>query len=211
MNELRALNRVGLASLAFGGFLLLSYVAFAYSIVWRGEVFSILPAEGPQRLERLALNESNASLNDARREATQFGRLRNGSMVAFNDSGLPRPERFAQANPVVLLLSPYAVLWLVVGLAFIANGYFLLRYIKKQEAKQTKEFVISTILTGDEKTVFEALRGKGGAMTQKELANALGYSPVKIHRVLLRLEQKKLVKSYPFGMTKKIVISSPDA
>jgi len=167
MIEIRTLHRMGLASLVLGGFLILSYVALAYSVVWRGEVLPVLPRQP----------------------------LRPGM----------------QLDPAAELLSPYAVLWLAIGGVFIANGLILLRYTKSQEAKQTKDFVISTMLTEEEKQAFAALKEKNGIMTQKELSSCLGFSPVKAHRVLLRLEQKKVVKSFPFGMTKKIILEKMDA
>ncbi|MBI5036611.1 hypothetical protein HZC09_04680 [Candidatus Micrarchaeota archaeon] len=184
MTSLKKLNLLGLASLAFGGFLLLSYFAFVYSAVWRSELLPLLPDARPE----IQMNGSSA--------------WRNGT-APFPFEG---PGRRMQPNPFSSLLSPYAILWPLVGIAFILNGYILLRYTGGQEVKKTREFVISTMLTDDEKTLVKALQERGGAMTQKELSLASGFSAVKTHRAVSKLERKKIVKSFPFGMTKKVVL-----
>ncbi len=166
----KTLNRMALASFAYGCFILITYAALVYSIFWRGEFLPMFP--GPQ---------------------------------------VPGGRHLVAGNPMGVVLSPQALAILVTGLAFVVNGYVLLKHLREKEIKQTKDFVISSILTDEEKQVFNALKQNGGSMTQKELSNSLGLSPVKTHRLVSRLQEKKIVKSYPFGMTNKVVIEKIDS
>lgn len=76
--------------------------------------------------------------------------------------------------------------------------------------KETKRFVISSLLTNEEKIVYDELVRRDGEATQKQLSTTTGFSPVKIYRVIQRLEGKGIVKSYPFGMTNKIILKEED-
>ena len=73
---------------------------------------------------------------------------------------------------------------------------------KKEEEK--KKEIDSDILMPDEKTLIKILKEHEGSMTQKELVAESGLSKVKVHRVLKRLEAKKVVSKYEFGMTNRI-------
>jgi uncharacterized membrane protein len=95
---------------------------------------------------------------------------------------------------------------LLTGLLFLANGYFLLKHLGAEEKKETRKFILSSLLTDEEKEAFDYLAGRGGEATQKQLSTDLGFSAVKTYRVLKRLEGKKVLKSFPYGMTKKIVL-----
>ncbi len=156
----RTLNRLGLVSLAFGGFLLIAFAGIVYSVFWRGEFLA--DVMGPRRLPP-----------DAR------------TAVVF--------------SPPVLFI-------LLCGVVFLANGYLLLKYVRQLEKNQTQKDAVWSILTPDEKSAVSALEGRGGELTQKELSLLLGFSAVKAHRVLQRLEEKKLITTHPFGMTKKIIL-----
>ena len=60
----------------------------------------------------------------------------------------------------------------------------------------------------EEKAVVELLKKNDNAMTQKEIAIELGLSKVKAHRIIKRLEQKKVVKKFDYGMTNKVKLES---
>src|SRR3989338_5816909 len=104
----------------------------------------------------------------------------------------PGPRRLGNLSPWAALTSPYAFLLLLTGLFFLLIGYALWTHVRKTETKNTKDFVISSLLTEEEKAALKSLT-HNGVMTQKELSAALGFSAVKTHRVLSRLEDKKLV------------------
>lgn len=156
----KTLNRIGLVSLAFGGFLLLTYAASVYFAVWRGEFLPFMPGQ-----RRLSLSTS----------------------------------------PLGVLLSPFEFIILLCGAGFAANGYVLLRYASQKEVGDARQSTVLSLLTEEEKKAFSIIQSKG-SLTQKELSVLLEFSAVKTHRVLSRLEEKNLVKTYPFGMTKKILL-----
>ena len=120
-------------------------------------------------------------------------------------------ERFrAPADPFSSVVSPQALAVLFTGILLLVIGYVLLGYLRQKEHRDTKKFVISSLLTDDEKTVYDALAGSGGEATQKQLALKTGFSAVKAYRAIKRLEDKKIVKSFPFGMTKKITLNEKE-
>ncbi len=179
LKDSRPLRPLAYVSLIYGGFLVITYLAFVYFAVWRHEFLPIFP-ENP----RFASQLDNAT-------------------GAFP----PRRELEAHADPLASAFSPQALGVLFTGLLFLANGYFLLAHLREKEHKETKDFVISSLLTEEEKAVYDALAKAGGQATQKQLSLSTGFSPVKAYRVIKRLEGKKIVQSFPFGMTKKIVLN----
>ena len=128
-----------------------------------------------------------------------------GELLPF----MPGPRRFASENPISVVLSPYSIALLLSGIGFVLNGYMLFKYVRKKEIHSTHSTTVLSLLTDDEKKAYSTLESGNGSITQKQLSEILGFSPVKTHRVLARLEQKNLVKSYEFGMTKKIILEKP--
>lgn len=181
---MRELKAFGYATLVVGGFLILTYFAFAYFAVWRHEFLPVFP-ENP-RFEPFSGNDSGA--------------------INLTASAGFSPRRRPVEEPLSQIFSPQALGLLLVGLLLSANGYFLLRFLRQKEVGDTKKFVISSLLTPEEKAVFDQLVASAGQSTQKQLALSTGFSPVKTYRLLKRLEGKKILKSYPYGMTNKIVL-----
>jgi len=62
------------------------------------------------------------------------------------------------------------------------------------------------LLSPDEKLIMEELKKAGGELTQKNLTEITGYSRVKTHRVIQKLEEKKIVRKIPNGQTNKIIL-----
>jgi len=60
--------------------------------------------------------------------------------------------------------------------------------------------------TPEEKLVIRELEDAGGELTQSELVKKTGISKVKVHRVIKRLEQLKILSKYPYGVTNKIKV-----
>ncbi len=181
MKELRILSYV---SLIYGGFLVIAYLALSYSAIWQNEFLSVFP------------------------ENPRFQIQDNVSDQYFNGTLPFRSERARLVrDPYSLVFSPQSLGILLTGLLLIVNGYFLQKHLRHKDNKETKKFMLSTLLTSEEKALYDELVKSGGQMTQKQLATRTGYSAVKTYRVLRRLENKKLVKSFEFGMTKKIVLN----
>ncbi len=63
-----------------------------------------------------------------------------------------------------------------------------------------------TVLEADEKKVVEALREAGGSSFQSEVIKRLGYSKVKVSRILDRMEQKGLLERKRRGMANLVVL-----
>ena len=60
------------------------------------------------------------------------------------------------------------------------------------------------VLLVDEKSIIKVLQRHEGAMTQRDLVRESGLSKVKVSRVLKKLEAKKIISKYEFGMTNRI-------
>ncbi|MBI5229355.1 hypothetical protein HY991_04545 [Candidatus Micrarchaeota archaeon] len=175
---MRVLRALCYFSLVYGGFLVIAYLVFAYYAVWQHEFLPGFPGSPPRVFE-----------------------ARNGSMLTIP----PGRARFS-GDPLSQVLSLPALLILFTGIVFLVNGYYLQKYLRQKENKETKRFVISSLLTDEEKTVYDELIKRGGEATQKQLSASTGFSAVKTYRTLQRLEKKNIIKAYPFGMTKKIIL-----
>ena len=121
------------------------------------------------------------------------------------------PRRLPPEARTAIVFSPPLLLLLVCAIVFLFNGYLLLQYVRQHERRQTQKDAVWSILTPDEKAAVSALEGRGGELTQKELSLQLGFSAVKAHRVLQRLEEKKLIRTHPFGMTKKVILAKDES
>jgi hypothetical protein len=182
MDKLKALAYF---SLVYGGFLLIAYITTVYNAVWHQEFIS----------------------NDGFNRTLQFNGTNSTQSFPSNPPFRERGFEAARANPLSQILALPNLAILVTGIAFLINGYVLFKYLQEKDRKETKKFVIRTLLSDDEKQIYEYLVKSGGEATQKQISLNTGYSAVQTYRLLQRLESKKVVKSFPFGMTKKIIIN----
>ena len=113
----------------------------------------------------------------------------------------PSPE-----EPIGMLFSPFSLLNIISGIAFLINGFWLLKYSEEKSRRDVRSETYAFFLTGDEKMVFDLLKQAGGDATQKELSVKAGLSTVKTHRILMRLKSKNAIEIHPFGMTNKIIL-----
>lgn len=181
---MNALKFLAFFSLFYGGFLVLTYGVFAYSALLRHEFLPIFPQYAGGRFES-----------------------RNVSFPSNFSSPFvsPRFER-VPPDPLKHVLSPAALGIFFTGIAFLVNSFFLFKHVYSRERREQRNFIVSSLLTEDEKIVYDALAKRGGELTQKQVSALTGFSAVKVYRVLKRLESKNVVKSFPFGMTKKIIL-----
>jgi len=207
---MKHLRMLGYASLVIGGFLVLSYAVLAYFAIWQHEFFLVSPPTGARiiattgngtGLIEMVARPNESGFNDSRFNGTanatpRFQPGERGDRLFVNVS----------VDPMSQVLSPVALGILLMGLFFLYNGYALITHTRKVERRETKKFVISSLLTGDEKLFYDQLVKSEGEATQKQLSSATGYSAVKTYRIVKRLEEKKIVRSFPFGMTNKIVL-----
>jgi uncharacterized membrane protein len=92
------------------------------------------------------------------------------------------------------------------GVMFIIAGLSVFRLVREDDIKVIRGELTDSMLLPEEKLIIAQLRKSGGEMTQKEITQSTGLSKVRIHRVLAKLEGKKIVRRHPYGMTKKIVL-----
>ncbi|MFW5865625.1 MAG: helix-turn-helix transcriptional regulator [Nanoarchaeota archaeon] len=89
----------------------------------------------------------------------------------------------------------------------ILTYYFLSKSYSK-EKQQILGRVEHTLnfLEQDDKVIVSALIKDRGEITQSNLANVTGISPVKLHRKLSGLESKGVVRKEKNGMTNKVIL-----
>ena len=92
-------------------------------------------------------------------------------------------------------------------LTFISTTCFLLLYIdfNKKDSRIKKQKIVSNVLEGDEKKLYEIILEKNEIL-QKDLVYESGFSKAKVTRILGKLDNKKLIIRKPWGNTNKILI-----
>jgi len=73
-------------------------------------------------------------------------------------------------------------------------------------AARTTKAIDSAILSPDEKKVMEILREANGSSFQSDIVGKLGYSKVKVTRILDRMEQNGVVERKRRGMANLVVL-----
>ncbi len=135
--------------------------------------------------------------------------------MIFNDGQMFFIQKFltGRALPLTNLLSGLlnSISW-VTGLfslfgaiiTFFAGSALIDQTSHESKEVKTKKEIPYSMLLPDEKELINILKQNDNIMTQNELVKASGLSKVKIHRVLKKLETKKIISKYAYGMTNKI-------
>ena len=76
--------------------------------------------------------------------------------------------------------------------------------MRKEAADKSKTVVRA--LKGDEKKVYEMIMDSQGAVFQSELVEKLGYSKVKVSRILDKLEGQNLIERRRHGLANMVLI-----
>jgi hypothetical protein len=197
-----------LLSFIYGGFLLTSYTLTLYTVFVKEDVpgpLGVFIYEGvPGAHAPRGSFNNNASINQnvsAERETTNETRER-----ANGTNSRPFFER--RIDPMEALLSPYMLLSLFGGIICITNGLAVRQLTHEKEIKKLKADLADLYLSAEEKQVMEELNKASGELTQKNLTELTGFSRVKTHRIIQKLESKKLVRKIPNGQTNKILIEN---
>lgn len=172
----------------FGGYSLILYLMQVYSILWQTETVMAIRREGeifPAPVFSGEITERNIS---------------NASNVSIP------PRGFVISNPSSLLLSPFSIAYLIMGVISLFAGFSILNLVREKEIKFTKKAILDVFLLPDEKKVLSEIEKYGGSLTQSEISKSTGLSRVKVHRIIRSLENKKLVMKHQYGMTNKIVL-----
>jgi len=100
------------------------------------------------------------------------------------------------------------------GAALLAVTFILgIRLMRKAEAseKMRKDAVekaeaVAKALKGDEKKAYELIVASQGAIFQSELVEKMGYSKVKVTRILDKLEGQNLIERRRHGLANMVLI-----
>jgi len=104
------------------------------------------------------------------------------------------------------MFSILQVIFLMI-LTTISAVCFLLLFIdfNKSDKKTKNQKIVSNILDGDEKRLYDIIQEKNEIL-QKNLVYESGFSKTKVTRIIVKLENKKLIVRKPWGNTNKILI-----
>lgn len=80
------------------------------------------------------------------------------------------------------------------------------KVIHQEHTLKNNSKIILNFLTSPEKKVIETLLENGGKVQQYELSHLPNLNKVKTHRILLNLEQKKIIHKERLGKINKIVL-----
>jgi len=80
-----------------------------------------------------------------------------------------------------------------------------LSLFNKSDKKTKNQKIVSNILDGDEKRLYDIIQEKNEIL-QKNLVYESGFSKTKVTRIIVKLENKKLIVRKPWGNTNKILI-----
>jgi len=116
----------------------------------------------------------------------------------------------ARLSPGAALSSPQSLVLLVSGIISLFGGISILQLTQEKELRTVKENLSSLLLTPEERAIISELKKAGGKINQNFLVKRTGLSKVAVHRALVRLENRKILKRYPFGMTNKVVLEKSD-
>jgi uncharacterized membrane protein len=160
-----------------GGFSFFLYMFQVYSVFWG--------------------TETSASVREME--------IQNNSPLQINRSFLRDGFR-EPLKPESLLTSPFNLILLLAGITSTIGGISVWQLTREKELKSIKENITSLLLTPEEKAIIEELKKANGRLNQNQLVRKTGFSKVKVHRALVRLETRKIIKKYPYGLTNKIVL-----
>jgi uncharacterized membrane protein len=125
--------------------------------------------------------------------------LETGQEVATQGSSY-----FALSEVLLLIVTSFLIGTTSTYLFFNSEADRLLSVFKKPGEPENKYDLVIPLLKGDEQKVFLELRNSGGEVLQNALVLKLGFSKVKVTRILSSLEGKNLVVKERYGLTNRI-------
>ncbi len=109
-------------------------------------------------------------------------------------------------DPIAFICSPTNLVYLAGGVIAILAGLAIWSLIRQKELKSVKQAATANLLLPDENAVIEALKDSGYELTQSKLTKETGLSKVQVHRVIKRLESKRILEKHDYGVTNKIIL-----
>jgi len=108
-----------------------------------------------------------------------------------------------QKNPLIYL---YVTLAFLGGATISALVFFL---IIRRKYHPVKTDLVSSLLSDSEQAVIKAINDEGGVAIQRRICDRTGYSKSKVSQILLKLEEKNVLKRERWGRTNKVSITNP--
>lgn len=175
-----------------GGFFLILFVFQMYSALLGFETFT---------LTRERMNQ-NSSLQLNRSLGERF------EQPLINET--PPESQFPFGRFPRVLMSPFSLMSLIIGISSTLGGISIWQLTREKELKSVKENITSLLLTPEERAIIEELKKANGKLNQNQLVKKTGFSRVKVHRALVRLGSRKIIKKYPYGLTNMIILEKKE-
>jgi hypothetical protein len=167
-----------------GGFSILLFLFELYSAFWGEET----------------LGMQNIQIQNISNDSNRILPPNNTNRFFQGEHGMQR------LSPETILTSPFSMVLLFAGVLSVLGGISVFQLTREKELKSIKEDVTALLMTPEERAIVDELKKANGKMNQNQLVKKTGFSKVRIHRAIVRLETRKIVKKYPYGLTNKIVL-----
>ncbi|HUT82511.1 MAG TPA: hypothetical protein VMZ29_15025 [Candidatus Bathyarchaeia archaeon] len=115
-------------------------------------------------------------------------------------------------NSVSTIIEPsYKLSWLftIVGFAVgVGLSIAVFVFIVKKKYQPDKSDLVSSLLSEAEQVVLRAITDEGGVAIQRRICERTGYSKSKVSQILLKLEEKNVLKRERWGRTNRVSITN---
>lgn len=197
-------------SFVYGGFLLTSYSITLYSVFMKDELpgpLGLFVNEGVPGVHGGLRQTNESTLPNVSSNNVSFNEATDNATENHRNNSFNQHETFMRrVDPMEAILSPFMILYLLGGIICVSNGLAIRQLTHEKEIKKMRADLTELFLNPEEKRIIEELKKAGGELTQKNLTEITGYSRVKTHRVIQKLEEKKIVRKIPNGQTNKIIL-----
>ncbi|NHJ48344.1 MAG: winged helix DNA-binding protein [Asgard group archaeon] len=114
-------------------------------------------------------------------------------------------ESSYEPEPNTNLIYLYATLAFIIGVLLSSLIFFL---IVKRKYQPASKKLVSTLLSDSEQAVIKAINDEGGVAIQRRICERTGYSKSKVSQILLKLEEKDVLKRERWGRTNRVTITN---
>ncbi|MCG3252999.1 MAG: hypothetical protein KAX09_04060 [Candidatus Heimdallarchaeota archaeon] len=120
--------------------------------------------------------------------------------------------RFEEIGVTFSIPTPKSYSYIYIILAFLGGAaistlvFFL---IIKRKYHPEKSELVSSLLSDSEQAVIKAINDEGGVAIQRRICERTSFSKSKVSQILLKLEEKNVLKRERWGRTNKVTITNP--
>ncbi|MHA1213289.1 MAG: helix-turn-helix transcriptional regulator, partial [Candidatus Heimdallarchaeota archaeon] len=123
-----------------------------------------------------------------------------------------RYEQSPFYSPITIYEPGLRYAYIYVILAFFSGvglsiGVFVL--IIKRKYQPAKIDLLSSLLSESEQAVITAINDEGGVAIQRRICERTSFSKSKVSQILLKLEEKNVLKRERWGRTNRVTITNP--